>query len=155
MKDLLKTLWKPDREENPEQSVVAQAANILQTGEFQVLQLAYREWHGHDMTEEVCNEVFRLYMIQGDIPGWARHYSRRILEAEGRGLIDDSDLAYHRYDQNYVTHVPEGVKHFVWTTLVLAVLMVGSFMIAELAGVEPTSLTPPFFDRSELVPRGQ
>lgn len=39
------TLLHPDKEEleNPERRVIANAANILQVGEFQLLQLAYRD----------------------------------------------------------------------------------------------------------------
>ena len=37
------TLIKPDHDDDPEQGVIAEAANILQIGEFQLLQLAYFE----------------------------------------------------------------------------------------------------------------
>ena len=41
MNGLLKTLIKPDWDDNPERSKILNAANLLQIGEFQLIQLAY------------------------------------------------------------------------------------------------------------------
>ena len=46
--NLFETLIHPDREEHPERAEVARAANLLQIGEFQLLQLAYQDWFGTD-----------------------------------------------------------------------------------------------------------
>ena len=52
MQGFFKTLIRPDQEEDPERTLVARAANVLQVGEFQLLQLAYHEWHGHDLPQK-------------------------------------------------------------------------------------------------------
>ena len=45
MKKFIRTLLRPDREEtNLGADEIARAANILQIGEFQLLQLAYKDW---------------------------------------------------------------------------------------------------------------
>ena len=41
MTGFFQTLIQPDREEHPERALIARAANLLQVGEFQLLQLAY------------------------------------------------------------------------------------------------------------------
>ena len=52
-------LLHPDREELEigERALVGMAANILQVGEFQVLQLAYMEWFGKDLPEALVFET--------------------------------------------------------------------------------------------------
>lgn len=150
MKDFFKTLMRPDREEDPERSEVARAANILQVGEFQVLQLAYHEWYGEELPEHLSDRLFRSYMLYGDVPAWARDYAQRIIRQDEIGLIDERDPGYHRYDREYVTHVPQGVRHFVVACMILAVIGTGLVVLAETANVNATSLFPPYIDTSEV-----
>jgi hypothetical protein len=150
MHDLLKTLLRPDREDDPERSLVAQAANILQVGEFQVLQLAYHEWFGQELPEHLSDRLFQAYMLNGQVPGWARDYASRIVRQDEIDLIDSHDPTYHRYDQNYVTHVPRGVRQFTYACLILASIFVVSIFIGQVAGVEATSILPPYFEETEL-----
>lgn len=151
MNGLLKTLMRPDREENPERSVVAQAANILQIGEFQVLQLAYHERYGQEMAEHISDRIFKAHMLHGEVPDWAEEFARRIIRQDEIGLIDANDPQYHRFDQEYVTHVPEGVRHFTLACLVLATLLLGTILVGHLAGYEATSVLPPYFEAEELI----
>ena len=152
MKDFVRTLMRPDREEDPEQTVVAQAANILQVGEFQLLQLAYHEWHGEDFSERQSHLLFDAYMLQGEVPHWAREYAERIIRQDEIDMIDDNEPAYHRYDRDYVTHVPQGVRHFTIACLLLASVMVVSILVGHLAGSNATSILPPFFEQEQLAP---
>jgi hypothetical protein len=150
MNGLLKTLMRPDREENPEQSIVAQAANILQVGEFQVLQLAYCEWYGQDMADHISDRIFKAHMLHGQVPEWAEEYARRIIRQDEIGLIDGSDPQYHRFDQEYVTHVSQGVRHFTIICLIFAMLVVGTLFVGQVAGFKATSVLPPYFSEEEL-----
>ena len=152
MKDFIQTLMRPDREEDPERTVVAQAANILQVGEFQLLQLAYHEWYGVDLPESQTHRLFDAYMLQGEVPHWAREYAERIIRQDEIGMIDDNDPAYHRFDRDYVTHVPRGVRHFTVACLLLASVMVVSILVGHLAGTDATSILPPYFEQEQLSP---
>jgi hypothetical protein len=116
MMKFIKTLVRPDQEEDPERTVVARAANILQVGEFQLMQLAYEDWYGQELPAALCDQLFQAYMLRGEIPTWARHYARSIIDFQERGLIDCNDAYYHRYDREYVTHVPQGVRQFTWVS---------------------------------------
>ena len=49
MNGLLKTLIKPDWDDNPKRSEIIQAANLIQIGEFQLIQLAYKAWYEKDL----------------------------------------------------------------------------------------------------------
>ena len=97
---LLQTLIRPDREESAQRAEVARAANLLQVGEFQFLQLAYSRWHGEEMPEEVINRMFMAYMLHDQVPYWARHHAHHILALDGQGALDEADPAYHRYDRD-------------------------------------------------------
>ena len=51
MNGLLKTLVKPDWDDNPKRSRNSSyAANLLQIGEFQLIQLAYKIWYKEDLS---------------------------------------------------------------------------------------------------------
>ena len=55
MKDLLHTLIKPDWDDNPKRSEILNAANLLQIGEFQLIQLAYKVWYKETLAENKKN----------------------------------------------------------------------------------------------------
>jgi hypothetical protein len=150
MINFFKTLIRPDQEEDPERTVVARAANILQVGEFQLMQLAYHDWYGQELPAALCDQLFQAYMLRDEIPTWARHYARRIIDFEDRGLIDCNDAYYHRYDREYVTHVPQGVRQFTVVSVFLVSILVLGVVIGELAAGEGTSMLPPYFDQRDF-----
>ena len=63
------TLIHPDREEleMKDRLVVISAANQLQIGEFQLLQLAYRAWYGYDLPEAMGSDLFKSYMLKNQV----------------------------------------------------------------------------------------
>jgi hypothetical protein len=153
MAGLFHTLLKPDYEETSERSQIAQAANLLQVGEFQLLQLAYAEWHGVEMPAALTDGLFRRYMFAGEVPVWARQYARSILEMDRRGDLDDSRAAFHRYDCDYYRAPAEGKRRFAMAVLWIAFAMAGSLAIVNLGDrVTATSVLPPFFDEETLQP---
>ena len=153
MLDLFKTLLRPDRVEDPGRTVVAEAANIIQVGEFQFLQLAYFDWYGEELPDEAMDSVFQLYMVRGEIPAWARHYAREVLRKASEGALDDSDPSLHRYDQEYVTHVPRGVRRFLGACFCLIAVMTTALAIGSLATTTSSQELPPYFHDEELQPR--
>ena len=152
--NFFKVLLRPDREEreNGPRALIARAANVLQIGEFQLLQLAYREWHGEDLPEHLVSGLFSSYMLNGDVPPWARHFARRILERDGRGELDENNPAYHRYDHEYQGRVQRGTEKFVAAVAVLAVVVGGGIWFADLSAREGAFQLPPFFSNGELRP---
>lgn len=151
MASLLETLIRPDQDENPERALVAQAANILQVGEFQLLQLAYHDWFGFDIPVAQVNQLFSAYMVHSQVPHWAQHYARKVIRIEEGGTDDlDLDPAVHRYDAEYVTHVPQGTKRFVMACMILATVLVGGIWIGSLTPTNVTSILPPYFEADQL-----
>ena len=101
MNNLLKTLIKPDWDENPKRSEIIQAANWIQIGEFQLIQLAYKSWYKDDLPEEKINTIFNEYMITGIIPIWVTDYAKTIIKLDAANILDSYDKKYHIYDNEF------------------------------------------------------
>ena len=155
--NLWETLLHPDKEEleNPERRAICDAANILQVGEFQLLQLAYRDWHGEDLPEDQTDHLFHSFMIDGIVPPWARHYARTILREEQSGRLDYNQRRYHLYDCDYSRRIPIDARSICFA-LGLAVMMVGGGIVISQFEADPnTSMFPPYFSDAELQPQSK
>lgn len=143
-----RTLVKPDFDDDPEKSLIAKAANILQIGEFQLIQLAYHAWHGCDMQSDELDRLFAPYMLHNDVTPWMRHYARSIIGGFERGKIDIDDPAFHRYDNDYVSKAPHGLRPFIIACVVVSLVVFGSLWISQLSIEEGGSVFPPYFERN-------
>jgi len=148
------TLLHPDHEEleMKERLVVISAANQLQIGEFQLLQLAYREWFDKDLPEALVSKLFTSYMLDNRVPHWARHYARRIIDDYESGEIDDNAAAFHHYDHDYHTEVPQGFRRFCVAVAGVMIAVFGSIYIANQVVESPSSYLPPYFEKKDLGP---
>lgn len=154
MKSFLRTLLRPDREEtNPEAAEVAQAANILQIGEFQLLQLAYRDWHSAELPETLTDKLFACYMLRKQVPHWTRHYARRIIDWNERNILDADNRDYHRHDRAYGNAAPGGGGRSCIATVVLVFFVGRTLWLSQLATEGGSgSILPPYFDTTEQDP---
>lgn len=153
MANLLQTLLRPDRDDRSDRDDVAEAANLLQIGEFQLLQLAYAAWHGQEMPASQTNSLFEQYMFGEEVPVWARHYARDIIEKAEQGELDDSQPSFHRYDCDYYRTPPQGGRRFGLAVFWIVMAMAGSLAVVQLApATNATSVLPPFFDAEHLEP---
>ncbi len=149
---LWETLLNPEHEEQEmrERLVVISAANQLQIGEFQILQLAYREWFDKDLPEALVTKLFTSYMLHHQVPHWARHYARHIIDGHERGELDDNAPRFHRYDHEYHTTMPRGVQRFCVAVAGVLVTVFGTIYIANQVVDSPTSMLPPYFEEKDL-----
>ena len=105
MNGLLKTLIKPDWNEDPKRSDILHAANLLQIGEFQLIQLAYKVWYKKDLPEDKINNIFSEYMITGIIPIWVTYYAKDILKLDQVNVLDSYNEKYHVYDHEFGAYI--------------------------------------------------
>ncbi len=152
MSGFFETLIRPDQDDDSECGEIARAANLLQIGEFQLLQLAYFSWHGQEMGEQESNATFQTYMIGGLVPAWARHYARQIIARAELGDLEDVDPKYHRYDSEYFHAVPLGARRLAVAVACLVLVVGGGILVGHLAPPGSTSILPPYFDEKELTP---
>lgn len=150
--NLWKTLIRPDLEEleNAERMEVARAANELEVGEFQLIQLAYREWHGGDMPDGMIDPLFYAYMIENEVPHWVRHYARQVLRLAEAGRLDYTCPQYHRYDPRMIE--PKTVRHrgFTLATVFLILTIGGGFLLASHTTKKSVTMLPPYFSQDQL-----
>ncbi len=154
---LWKTLLRPDHdeEEMKDRLVLIAAANQLQVGEFQFMQLAYREWYDEELPEARVSKIFTNYMLKSEVPFWARHYARQIIEGCENGTIDDNAPQYHRYDHEYGKPVPHGVRKFSVAVACLVVFLGGGILLASITVKNPASMFPPYLDIDDLPKPGE
>ncbi len=148
---LLNVLMRPDSEESEhaERMVIVTAANLLQVGEFQFLQLAYREWYNRDMPDASVSRLFTRYMMHDEVPAWARHYARLIMTRAESGCLNADDPTYHRYDNDYHTEAPHGVRRFLTAVFILTGIMTAAIAIVMTSSADPVSQLPPYVDRDD------
>lgn len=62
-------------------SNLTDAANILEVSEYEVMRRAYRHWHGREAPAALIGEAFSLYLQEGVVPHWARHYAAQVISS--------------------------------------------------------------------------
>lgn len=149
MPSLLRTLIKPDWDDDPDKAQIAVAANLLQIGEFQVLQLAHFDWFATDMAPAELDRLFADYMIRHRVLPWMRHFARSVVERYERGEIDIDDPLWHRYDHVYERNVPHGVRRFIGACLVLIVFIAATLWVGQKGTGIASSMFPPYVETTD------
>ena len=133
---MFKIFFQLDDLDNIKANLVAEAANRLGVGEFQFFQLAFQAWHGTEIEPERLEREFWEYMSHDQVPPWARHFARRVIEADDAGSLDREDKLFHRHDRfgpKMIYGWRENVKAF------LLVLFVAGFLVFVLYHYEKTA----------------
>ena len=155
MNGLLKTLIKPDWDENPKRSEILHAANLLQIGEFQLIQLAYKVWYKENLPEDKINNIFSEYMITGIIPIWVTAYARDILKLDQANVLDSYNEKYHVYDHEFGAYIYDNRQRrrrgVLYATIIVCVFVVTHFMAANYVE-EPASFYPPYIEKRVVYP---
>jgi hypothetical protein len=155
MNGLLKTLIKPDWDDNPKRSLIIQAANLVQIGEFQLIQLAYKAWYDKNLTEEKINKIFNEYMVTGIIPIWVTYYASDIIKLDKANVLDSYNKKYHIYDHEFGHHISDEKQRKVrgiFYTVLIGLAFVASHYIAISSVDEPASFYPPYIEKKIIYP---
>jgi len=157
MNGLLKTLIKPDWDDNPKRSEVLHAANILQIGEFQLIQLAYKVWYQSNLPEEKINKIFSEYMIRSIIPIWVTHYARDIIKLSDANVLNSYDEKYHVYDHEFGTYINSEKQRkkrgMFYATIIGLVFIASHYMAINYVEDEGSaSFYPPYVEKKVVYP---
>jgi len=157
MNGLLKTLIKPDWDDNPKRSEVLYAANLLQIGEFQLIQLAYKVWYKEDLPEEKINKIFSQYMITGIIPIWVTYYAKDILKLEQANVLDSYNEKYHVYDYEFGAHIHNEMQRkkrgILYAILIGFVFIASHYMAIHYVQDEGSAgFYPPYVEKRVVYP---
>ena len=155
MNTLLKTLIKPDWDNSPKRSLVIQAANLIEIGEFQLIQLAYKNWYAADLPESKINHIFNEYMINGIIPIWVTYYAKDIIKLDKANVLDECNKKYHIYDNEFGQHISDEKQRRtrgIFYTILIGLVFVANHYIAVSSVDEPASFYPPYIEKKIIYP---
>jgi hypothetical protein len=155
MNGLLKTLIKPDWEENPKRSLIIQAANLIQIGEFQLIQLAYKAWYRNDLPEEKINTIFNEYMVTGIIPIWVTYYAKDVIKLDKANVLDSYNKKYHIYDHEFGQHIDnerQRKSRGIFYTILIGFVFMASHYMAIYNVEESASFYPPYIEKKIVYP---
>ena len=157
MNGLVKTLIKPDWDDDPKRSKILHAANLLQIGEFQLIQLAYKVWYKEDLPEEKINKIFSQYMVSGIIPIWVTYYAKDILKLEKANVLNFFDEKYHVYDHEFGEYIYNDKQRkkrgIYYVIIILFAFAVTHFMATNYVAIEePAGLYPPYIEKRIVYP---
>ncbi len=155
MNGLLKTLIKPDWDDNPKRSEIIQAANLIQIGEFQLIQLAYKAWYQETLPEDKINNIFKEYMITGIIPIWVTYYAKDIIKLDKANVLDSYNKKYHIYDHEfgeYLSDEKQRKTRGILYTVLIGFIFIASHYMAINNVEEPAGFYPPYVEKKVLYP---
>ena len=157
MNGLLKTLIKPDWDDDPKRSEILNAANLLQIGEFQLIQLAYKVWYKQDLPEKKISKIFSEYMVSGIIPIWVSYYARDIIKIENVSKLNSYDEKYHVYDHEFGEYIPDEKKRkrrgIFYATIIGIVFIASHYMAIHYVEDEGSaSFYPPYIEKRVVYP---
>ena len=157
MNGLVKTLIKPDWDDNPKRSDILNAANLLQIGEFQLIQLAYKTWYKENLPEDKINKIFSEYMVTEIIPIWVTHYAQDILKLSKANALDSYNEKYHVYDHEFGDYIPDEKQRkrrgIFYATIVGIVFIASHYMAINYVDIEASaSFYPPYIEKKIVFP---
>jgi len=155
MNGLIKTLIKPDWDNNPKRSLIIQAANLIQIGEFQLIQLAYKSWYRNDLPEEKINTIFKEYMVTGIIPIWVTYYAKDIIKLDKANILDSYNEKYHVYDHEFgqdISNEKQRKSRGIFYAIIIGFVFIASHYMAINNVEEPAGFFPPYIEKKIVYP---
>ena len=157
MNGLLRTLVKPDWDDNPKRSEILHAANLLHIGEFQLVQLAYKSWYNENLPEDRINKIFSEYMVTGVIPIWVTHYAQDILKLSKANVLDSFNNKYHVYDHEfgkYISTEKQRKRRGIFYALIIGIVFIASHYMAinYVEDEESAGFYPPYIEKKVVYP---
>ena len=155
MNGFLKTLAKPDWDDNPTRSEILDAANLLHVGEFQLIQLAYKVWYREDLPEDKIDKIFSECMVTGIIPIWVTYYARDIIKLDKASVLNSYDEKYHVYDNEFGEQLyddEQRKKRGIVYAIIIALVFVTTHFMAANYFEEPAGFYPPYIEKSVVYP---
>jgi hypothetical protein len=117
-----------DTEPAPDIRAVLETAALLDTTEFDLFGLAYRDWYAQSASSTEIESFFVSYMFAEKVPMWVRQYTRKILRLAKDGPIDRIALGIKLQPAN-----PAMVRKGQRYLMAVFVAMVGLVMLAATA----------------------
>ena len=133
------------RRQSPESSDVAHAAALLETTEFELFQIAYRRWFGHDCSAEQIEQTYFVpYMFKQDVPTWVRHFAQEVVAEDQAKRLDPR--RYGIEPKTFSKHkFALGIRYSLWLVIVLGMFLTMVLAYQELAPWAGNCHLPPCY----------
>ena len=155
MNGFLKTLIKPDWDNDPKRSEIISAANLIQVGEFQLIQLAYKAWYKEDLPEDKVDKIFSEYMYRNIVPIWVRYYANDIKKLDNANVLNGYNEKYHVYDHEFgekiINESQRKRRGWQYAFIILFVFIIIHFIAIKYVE-EPADFLPPYFEKRIIYP---
>ena len=157
MNGFFKTLLKPDWDDDPKRSEIIYAANLIQVGEFQLIQLAYKSWYRQELSEDKVNKIFSEYMYRNITPIWVRYYAKDIIKLDNVNVLNGYDERYHVYDHEFGAYIYDNKQRrrrgVLYATIISFVFIATHYMAINYVGDnESAGLYPPYIEKQVVFP---
>ena len=155
MNGLLKTLISPDWDDDPKRSEIISAANLIQVGEFQFIQLAYKTWYKEDLPEDKVDKIFSEYMYRNIVPLWVSYYAKDIIKLDKANILNSYNEKYHVYDHEFGAKIinDNHRKKLGWRyALIIAFVFIITHFMAIKYAQEPADFLPPYIEKRIVFP---
>lgn len=63
-------------------ALIDAACEAMRIGEFDLFRRAFRAWFGVEPDEKRLEAVFVAYLFHREVPGWLRHFCRRVVDEQ-------------------------------------------------------------------------
>jgi hypothetical protein len=117
-------------EEDDVQAVVYAAAT-LQTSEFEVFRLAYREWFGRPAETRDMEACFHRYLATTRAPAWVRSFVRRIRKLADEGCLDLNMFGLESPSPASKAQIALGVSLLAGLLTIVAFLIYSAFRLGS------------------------
>ena len=157
MNGFFKTLLKPDWDDDPKRSEIIYAANLIQVGEFQLIQLAYKSWYRQELSEDKVNKIFSEYMYRNITPIWVRYYAKDIIKLDNVNVLNGYDERYHVYDHEFGAYIYDNKQRrrrgVLYATIISFVFIATHYMAINYVGDnESAGFYPPYIEKQVVYP---
>lgn len=80
-------------------AMVCRAAEIAEVSEFDLFQAAWQGWNGKLPDEHGLERLFSCYLHEQQVPGFVRHFARRVIDDAAAGRLNRDTLGLHRFQR--------------------------------------------------------
>jgi len=85
-----------DEDLSDDVAAILHAAALLDSTEYLVFELAYKDWFGEKATDQRVERYFTRYMFAEEVPVWVRQYARKVITLNQEGKLNPRALGVYK-----------------------------------------------------------
>lgn len=121
---------------------VLKTAALLDTTEYRVFELAYRNWYGLVANDTQIESFFIAYMFKDNVPLWVRQFTRHTIQRSHTQGVTVDDLRQPISDP---ASIAKGVRFLLVVAGVLAFMLILAENTGYLSSVTQECYFPPCY----------